>query len=63
MCIRIRKTDIHIVQIVGPQGAAIAPSEISLVIDSLKKKVDADRCVYIMVSLRTTQMHNMLLLV
>ncbi|KVH92510.1 SET domain-containing protein [Cynara cardunculus var. scolymus] len=36
------------VRIVGPQGAAIAPSEISLVIDSLKKKVDADRCVYIM---------------
>ncbi|KAJ9562312.1 hypothetical protein OSB04_007472 [Centaurea solstitialis] len=34
--------------IVGPQGEAIAPSEISLVIDSLKKQVDADRCVYIM---------------
>lgn len=32
----------------GPQRAAIAPSEISLVIDSLKKKVDADRGVYIM---------------
>ncbi|KAL7607337.1 hypothetical protein Lser_V15G20112 [Lactuca serriola] len=34
--------------IVGPQGAAIAPEEISLVIESFKKKVDADRCVYIM---------------
>ncbi|KAI3669805.1 hypothetical protein L6452_41224 [Arctium lappa] len=33
--------------IVEPQGVAIAPSEISLVIESLKKKVDADRCVYI----------------
>ncbi|XP_076883194.1 histone-lysine N-methyltransferase CLF-like [Bidens hawaiensis] len=33
--------------IVGPQGGAIAPSEVSLVIDSLKKKVDADRCAYI----------------
>nr|GEZ06483.1 histone-lysine N-methyltransferase CLF isoform X2 [Tanacetum cinerariifolium] len=33
--------------IVGPEGAAIASSEISLVIESLKKKVDADRCVYI----------------
>lgn len=39
----------------GPQGGAIAPSEVSLVIDSLKKKVDADRCAYIKVSLRTTQ--------
>ncbi|KAJ0754117.1 putative [histone H3]-lysine(4) N-trimethyltransferase chromatin remodeling SET family [Helianthus annuus] len=34
--------------IVGPQSGAIASSEISLVIDSLKKKVDADRCAYIM---------------
>lgn len=33
--------------IVGHHGAAIAPSEVSMVIDSLKKKVDADRCVYI----------------
>ncbi|KAI3500425.1 hypothetical protein L1887_36246 [Cichorium endivia] len=34
--------------IVELQGAAIAPAEISLVIDSFKKQVDADRCVYIM---------------
>ncbi|XP_076893935.1 histone-lysine N-methyltransferase CLF-like [Bidens hawaiensis] len=33
--------------VVGPQGGAIAPSEVSLVIDSLKEKVDADRCAYI----------------
>nr|XP_043617149.1 histone-lysine N-methyltransferase CLF isoform X2 [Erigeron canadensis] len=33
---------------IAPQVADIAPSEISRVIDSLKKKVDADRCVYIM---------------
>ncbi|CAH1434856.1 unnamed protein product [Lactuca virosa] len=34
--------------IVGPQGEGIASAEISLVIESFKKKVDADRCVYIM---------------
>ncbi|KAI3785086.1 hypothetical protein L1987_44198 [Smallanthus sonchifolius] len=33
--------------IVG-QSAAIVPSEVSLVIDSLKKKVEADRCAYVM---------------
>ncbi|KAD4888180.1 hypothetical protein E3N88_20253 [Mikania micrantha] len=33
---------------VGQQRAAITPSEISLVIDSLKKKVDVDRRAYIM---------------
>ncbi|KAL4582261.1 hypothetical protein LXL04_006805 [Taraxacum kok-saghyz] len=34
--------------IVGVEGATIPPAEISLVIDSFKKNVDADRCVYIM---------------
>ncbi|GJT36880.1 SET domain-containing protein [Tanacetum coccineum] len=42
---RSESTDVS--TIVGPEGAATASSEISLVIESLKKKVDADRCVYI----------------